>query len=192
MNSRPSIREQLLVAGRGRDRAIRLATLLTLVGLLLLLFLGVALMDYQMILPASIRWAALSVLGVTAILGGLRLWQLLRRPTSLKQSALEVEAVRPDVGCEVSTAAEYLTGERTVSRVDTSQYETWTTGMIPFTDVTLANAADELNRYSATKLVVHEAVAGERISGSFRAGDQEAFAAETAVRVGIVIQRSKA
>jgi transmembrane sensor len=68
-------------------------------------------------------------------------------------------------------------GERTVSRVDTSQYETWTTGMIPFTDVTLAIAADELNRYSATKLVVHEAVAGERISGSFRAGDQEAYAA---------------
>ena len=39
------MREQLLVAGRGRDRAIRVATLLTLVGLLLLLFLGVALLE---------------------------------------------------------------------------------------------------------------------------------------------------
>ena len=79
MNSRLSIRDQLLVAGRGRDRAIRLATLLTLVGLLLLLFLGVALLDYQLILPASLRWAALSVLGMAAILGGIRLWQLWHR-----------------------------------------------------------------------------------------------------------------
>lgn len=68
-------------------------------------------------------------------------------------------------------------GERTVARVDVSRIESWTTGMIPFTDVTLARAADELNRYSAVKLRVNETVAGERISGSFRAGDQEAFAA---------------
>ena len=49
--------------------------------------------------------------------------------------------------------------------------------MVAFTDVTLASAAAELNRYSAVKLRVDEAVAGERISGSFRAGDQAAFAA---------------
>lgn len=67
-------------------------------------------------------------------------------------------------------------GEQTVSRVDISRFETWMTGMIPFTDATLASAAAELNRYSAIKLKVDDAIAGERISGAFRAGDQEGFA----------------
>src|SRR5262249_50283580 len=34
------------------------------------------------------------------------------RPTRLKQGALKIESRRPELGCEISTAAEYLSGER--------------------------------------------------------------------------------
>jgi transmembrane sensor len=68
-------------------------------------------------------------------------------------------------------------GERTLSRVDVSRAQSWTTGMVAFTDATLSSAVSELNRYSSVKLKVDEAVAGERISGSFHAGDPAAFAA---------------
>lgn len=116
MNSHTSIRDQLAVAGQGRDRAIRLATVLTVTGLLATVLLGMALLDYRLILPASVRWGTLMVMGILVIAGGLR-WAILRcRPTSMKQSALEVEAAQPDAGCEVSTAAEYLTGERKVAQ----------------------------------------------------------------------------
>ena len=49
--------------------------------------------------------------------------------------------------------------------------------MITFTDVTLAEAAAELNRYSEIKISVDAQVADERLSGVFRVGDQVAFAA---------------
>lgn len=68
-------------------------------------------------------------------------------------------------------------GERTISRIDTAQARSWTTGMVPFTDARLADAAAELNRYAPVQLNIDAAIAGERISGSFKAGDQEAFAA---------------
>src|SRR2546423_590587 len=51
---------------------------------------------------------------------GLGGWlKLRRRPTSMKEAALDTEAERPDLGCVISTAAEYTSGERTV----THEYE---------------------------------------------------------------------
>ncbi|MBA4338959.1 MAG: iron dicitrate transport regulator FecR [Hyphomonas sp.] len=82
-----------------------------------------------------------------------------------------------------------LSGKRTVARVDVSRAESWTTGMVAFTDETLAGAADELNRYSDIKLRVDAAIAGERISGSFRAGDQDAFAAALESFMPVVAER---
>jgi ferric-dicitrate binding protein FerR (iron transport regulator) len=78
---------------------------------------------------------------------------------------------------------------RTVSRVDGARAQSWTTGMVPFTDATLAAAADEMNRYSAIKLRIDGPVAGERISGSFRAGDQDAFAAALEAFMPVVSER---
>lgn len=66
-------------------------------------------------------------------------------------------------------------GEVTVARIDPARALSWQNGMVPFTDVTLAEAVSELNRYSEVKLRVDEALAAERLSGSFRAGDQEGF-----------------
>jgi transmembrane sensor len=80
-------------------------------------------------------------------------------------------------------------GKRTVARVDVSRAESWTTGMVAFTDATLAGAADELNRYSDIKLRVDGAIADELISGSFRAGDQDAFAAALESFLPVVAER---
>ena len=82
-------------------------------------------------------------------------------------------------------------GERTVSSVDTSQFKTWAPGMIPFTDVTLAIVAAQLNRYSATKIRVDEAIAGGRISGAFRAGDQEGFATALEAFMQVTAERRR-
>src|SRR5262245_52126467 len=112
MNASSSIRDQLAGAGRGRDGAVRFATALTVIGALVAVLLLVALLDYEMILPAPIRWSAVGLMAVIFAGGCLRLLWLLRRPTSLKQSALDIEATRPGAGLEVSTAAEYVTGER--------------------------------------------------------------------------------
>jgi transmembrane sensor len=61
--------------------------------------------------------------------------------------------------------------------------------MVAFTDTALAVAAEELNRYSDVKLRVDGAIAGERISGSFRAGDQDAFAAALEAFMPVVAER---
>jgi len=68
-------------------------------------------------------------------------------------------------------------GDMSVTRIDPSRTLSWRSGMVPFADVTLAEAALELNRYSEVKLRVDAALAGERLSGSFKAGDQDAFVA---------------
>jgi transmembrane sensor len=52
----------------------------------------------------------------------------------------------------------------------------WQTGQIVFENVTLAEAARELNRYSVVKIDTDFAVAPLRISGVFHVGDNVAFA----------------
>lgn len=66
---------------------------------------------------------------------------------------------------------------RSVTRVDPGRALSWQSGMITFMDVTLAEAAAEMNRYSETKVQIEGRVAEERLSGVFRAGDQEGFVA---------------
>ena len=78
----------------------------------------------------------------------------------------------------------------TKSRIDPARALSWKSGMITFTDVTLAEAAAEMNRYSETKLRVDAQVANERLSGVFRAGDQEGFAAALEAFLPIEAERS--
>lgn len=57
----------------------------------------------------------------------------------------------------------------------------WRGGHVDFDDVTLADAAAEMNRYSTTKLSIERAeAAGIRVTGIFRAGDTSSFAAAVA------------
>lgn len=52
----------------------------------------------------------------------------------------------------------------------------WQDGMLAFRDTTLADAADEFNRYNARRIVIGDAAAGAlRIGGSFRWSNAEGF-----------------
>src|SRR4029077_4657262 len=53
---------------------------------------------------------------------------------------------------------------------------TWRQGYLTFHDTSLADAVAEFNRYNAHKIVIADpAVAGIRVSGTFRALNYEAF-----------------
>lgn len=53
----------------------------------------------------------------------------------------------------------------------------WTRGLLHFDDVTLSQAAEQVNLYSRDKIVIRDSeVAGMRISGEFKAGDAMRFA----------------
>lgn len=80
-------------------------------------------------------------------------------------------------------------GVRTVARVETARAEAWTRGMAVFTDTPLAEAVAELNRYSEVQLRVDGAIGNERISGSFRAGDQDGFVAALEALLPVVAER---
>lgn len=67
--------------------------------------------------------------------------------------------------------------ETRILEVDPALVTGWQSGMIPFRDVTLAEAIAELNRYSDIRLVVTDPIlAEERLSGVFPAGKPEVFA----------------
>ena len=109
-------RRQLAAAGRRKDFARRLATGFAGLSLVLLALLLVVLMDYWLLLPPAVRWVALVVVAGLLVAGVVRLVATLRSDTGLKEAALDVESRTPDLGCEVSTASEYLSGARTPSR----------------------------------------------------------------------------
>ncbi|WP_184721660.1 FecR domain-containing protein [Caulobacter sp.] len=62
-----------------------------------------------------------------------------------------------------------------IRTVDPEKAIGWVDGQIYFEGETLAQAADEMNRYSRLKIVVGPAVANLRINGMFRAGNQTGF-----------------
>ena len=112
-------RAQLAAAGRKRDRTARFATGLSIGASMVLLFVVVALVDYWVLLSVPARWLSILTLVALFLTGVVKVAQLGRRKTSLKDAALELEATQPRLGCEVSTAAEYLSGERKI----TQEYE---------------------------------------------------------------------
>jgi hypothetical protein len=111
--------DRLETARRAKDRARRLAWVVGLGAAGLALILAAALVDDWWLLPLAARMAGLGLMGLLALFGLVRLVQFMLHPTSAKQVALDLEAQRPELGCVVSTAAEYLSGERTASK----QYE---------------------------------------------------------------------
>jgi hypothetical protein len=107
-------RQRLSQACRAMDKSTRLRWVLLVCQMLLLLVLGLALVDYWLILPVPLRAAGALGLAVLALFGVVRFVRFCLRPTHLKQGALTIESKRPELGCEVSTAAEYLAGERKI------------------------------------------------------------------------------
>jgi len=75
--------------------------------------------------------------------------------------------------------------------VDLAAELAWRTGILQFKDTRLADAAEELNRYSATKILIDPRLADERLSGSFRAGDQDMFVAALVSFLPVESRRSE-
>jgi transmembrane sensor len=65
----------------------------------------------------------------------------------------------------------------------------WQTGQAVFDSETLAGAVREMNRYSVIKIAVHDGdVAGMRISGVYRVGDNVAFAHSIATLLPVILK----
>src|SRR3546814_18673803 len=63
-------------------------------------------------------------------------------------------------------------------KVDVDQQLRWREGFVEFADATLAEAAAEMNSYSGKQIVIGDPAIGRlRVSGVFRTGNPERFAA---------------
>ena len=104
---------QLLeLACRRKSNSSRLAWILSTAGLGLGALLLAALLDYWLVLPVLLRAVAALLVLAAAGFGFLNLYRALRRKPPLKEAALDLEQEHPAAGCTLSTAAEYLSGER--------------------------------------------------------------------------------
>ncbi len=107
------VTDRLEAERRAKDRARRLAWALSLCAAVLALALGAALADYWWALSFPERVAGAGLMALVVVAGLVQIVRLMRHPTSAKRAALDMEARRPDLGCVVSTAAEYLSGKQT-------------------------------------------------------------------------------
>lgn len=66
----------------------------------------------------------------------------------------------------------------------------WKRGLVVLDDVSLADAIADMNRYSRVQVMLghSEALAAMRVSGAFRAGDNEAFARAVATLHGLAVR----
>ena len=105
-------KRRLTEACHTKDTSVRLAWAITVCEAILLGIIALALVDYWLMLPVALRSLGATGLALLAAIGVIRLVRFYRRPTALKEAALDLESERPEIGCEISTAAEYLAGER--------------------------------------------------------------------------------
>jgi transmembrane sensor len=91
--------------------------------------------------------------------------------------------VKP-VSAPASRGQRLQAGERLVASNDVEKRDkpdltrvlAWQSGYAMFDNQDLAQAAEEMNRYSTAKLAVDPSVAGLKVSGVYRVGDNGAFA----------------
>jgi hypothetical protein len=114
MNKHSEYTADRLESARRTKTRVRLLTCAIVIGTILLaIILTAALIDYWWLLSFAERCVALTIMASLAVFGAVRFGRYLLHPISAKQVALEMEAQRPELGCVVSTAAEYLKGART-------------------------------------------------------------------------------
>lgn len=76
-----------------------------------------------------------------------------------------------------------------VDRPNLAPLVAWQTGQAVFENETLADAAREMNRYSTVRLEIADpAIAGLRMSGVYRVGDNQAFARSVAALLPVRVQ----
>src|SRR5438128_3629672 len=97
---------------RAKDRTRRVCWILSVLTVALATVFALAWIDYWLLLPFGARAAGMVFLAALLVGGCIRLIRLFCQRSTPKDIALELEARRPDLGCVVSTAAEYLPGGR--------------------------------------------------------------------------------
>ena len=108
-------RRTLSAAAHRKDFARRAGVGLAAGSSVLLVLLALALTDYWLIVPPWIRGIGLIVI-CGFLVGAVRfIVRILGQSTGLKEVALDAEGRVTDLGCDVSTAAEYLSGQQTAS-----------------------------------------------------------------------------
>jgi transmembrane sensor len=112
-----------------------------------------------------------------------------RMKVTLVEGKVVVDGIddRPQAGASVMVPTVLAPGEALVAadgaklqlaKVDIDQQLRWREGFVEFSDATLADAVSEMNRYSGKQLVIHDPATGNlRVSGVFRTGSPERFAA---------------
>src|SRR5688572_3705695 len=105
-------KRKLQEATRAKRSATVMALTFSTAAVALVLIIFSALLDYFLMLVPSVRIGGLIATCILVGGGVFKLVKTLKQRASLKEAALEAEALKPELGCEVSTAAEYLSGER--------------------------------------------------------------------------------
>jgi transmembrane sensor len=99
---------------------------------------------------------------------------------------VSMNELRDQVTSDVATAAALSKGEALElqpkeqilhqGKADISRIDAWQTRHLEFSDTPLADAVEEFNRYTVTRIVIGTpALAAVRISGVFRIGDTDGF-----------------
>lgn len=100
--------DRLKTSARQRDRSTLLCLMVSGLAIALFAFLVTAILDHWLVLPLWGRIAAFAVAAISIFAGAAGMIYLWWRRTGPKDAALEMESQRPELGCVVSTAAEYL------------------------------------------------------------------------------------
>ena len=108
--------ERLASLRRTKNRATRLAWGAGALALVAGAVVVLAALDDRWLLSPAVREGGAGLLALLLLLAVSRLWQLGRQSGDDKAMALELERRRPELGCVVSTAAEYLEGKRTAAQ----------------------------------------------------------------------------
>ncbi|MBB1180382.1 FecR domain-containing protein [Brevundimonas aurantiaca] len=108
---------------------------------------------------------------------------------TLVSGAIDVQAVQAPSPPRRIAAGQQATvsGAKIATRAVDVQAETsWATGQLVFTDIPLAQAVAEMNRYLTEKIEIDDpAIRSVAVNGVFRAGDRDAFVAASSDVMGL-------
>lgn len=103
---------RLETARRTKDQITRWACFVTAGSVAILALVLAAVADQRFLFGKPVRFGFFIVLCAIVIAGTARLILLLSRRSTLKEAALELETQDAQTGCVISTAAEYVSGEK--------------------------------------------------------------------------------